>query len=62
MPLDSNAVFVPVLDVEEFVDRMEHCIEEAKLEKLSHQFLDGGVWVRFRRKRDADVFRTVMAV
>ena len=62
MPTEPTAVFVPVSDVEEFLERMEHCIAEAKLDKRDHQFLDGGVLVRFRRKRDADTFRHVMAI
>jgi hypothetical protein len=62
IPLEPNEVFVPIIDVEEFLERMDHCITEANLDKLEHQFLDGGVLVRFRRKRDADVFRHVMAI
>lgn len=62
MPVEPNEVFVPVMDVDDFLERMDHCIAEANLEKRDHQFLDGGVLVRFRRKRDADVFRHAMAV
>jgi hypothetical protein len=58
--IDPNAVFLPVIDAEAFIDQMDRCIIESKLHKLEHQFLNGGVLVKFRRKRDADVFRQVM--
>ena len=60
--LEPNAVFVPITEeVEDFLERMDTCVAEAKLAKLDHQFLDGGILVRFRRKRDADAFRQIMA-
>jgi hypothetical protein len=62
MPVEPNEVFVPVSDADEFLERMDHCIAEANLDKRDHQFLDGGVLVRFRRKRDADMFRHAMAI
>ena len=62
MPVEPNEVFVPIVDADEFLERMDHCIAEANLDKRDHQFLDGGVLVRFRRKRDADVFRQAMAI
>jgi hypothetical protein len=59
--VDTNAVFLPVTNAESFIDQMDRCIADSKLHKLEHQFLNGGVLVRFRRKRDADVFRQAMA-
>lgn len=60
IPLEPNEVFLPLLNSDETLDRMEHCIAEANLTMLEQQFLDGGVLVRFRRKHDADVFRRIM--
>jgi hypothetical protein len=60
MLLDSNSVFVPAVDVEAILERLEQRIEQCRLAKLDHQFLDGGVLVRFRRKRDADIFRQAL--
>jgi hypothetical protein len=58
--LEVNSVFIPTDDVVGLVDRMDETISFAGLHKLDHQFLDGGVLVRFRRKHDADVFRTLI--
>lgn len=58
---DPREVFLAVTDVDVFLDRMDRCIEEAKLNKLDHAFIDGGALIRFRSKQDADVFRQVMA-
>jgi hypothetical protein len=58
--LEVNCVFVPTDDVVGFVDKVDQAVEFAGLDKLEHQYLDGGVLVRFRRKHDADVFRRLI--
>jgi hypothetical protein len=58
VPTERNSVFVPVVDdAETVLEHMEDCIQQDRLEKVDHLFVDGGVLVRFRRKRDADRFR-----
>ena len=57
VPTERNSVFVPVDDAEAFLQRMDDCIQRDRLAKLDHLFVDGGVLVRFRRRRDADRFR-----
>jgi len=58
MLLDRNCVFVPALnDVAATLDRLEQHIAQLRLDKLDHRFLDGGILLRFRRRRDADCFR-----
>lgn len=57
---DPTMVVLPVTNVGAFMDRMDRCVEEAKLTILSHQFFDSSVLVHFRSKQEADVFRQVM--
>jgi hypothetical protein len=57
--IDTNAVFVPDVGPA-FLDRLERC-REIGLRVLSHQYLDGGVLMRFRCKRDADRFRQTLS-
>ena len=57
---DRSTVFVPVGDAETVLDHMEVCIERHRLTKLEHIFLDGGVMVRFRSQREADLFRQAL--
>lgn len=58
---DPNVVCMPVTDVKAFMDRMDDCVERTKLTVLSHQFFDSGVFVHFRSKQEAEIFRQVMA-
>ena len=59
MPHDPTTVFLPKVS-EDFLDQMDTRLAEAKLDKLKHQFIDGGLLVSFRSKRDADTFRQMM--
>ena len=57
MQVGPNAVFLATDDVMGLLDRIDTCVMQAGLAKVRHEFVDGGVLVVFRRKRDADRFR-----
>jgi hypothetical protein len=58
--LDKNCVFVRSSDIDRLIERVETAIERAGLHRLEHQFLDGGVLVRFRRRHEAETFRRIV--
>lgn len=55
---DPNSIFVPVEQgVEDFLDRMDSIIDKQRLQKLEHRLQNGGVLVKFRRRRDVLEFQ-----
>lgn len=54
-------VFLPIVgSPADSLEQMQSCLGEIKL--LGYDFLDGGLLVTFRCKRDADAFRRSLAV